>query len=263
MTRPSVLVFAGSDPSGGAGLQADVLTIAALGAHPLTSVTALTVQDNDRVFNVHPVPAELVQQQALALIQKMDIAAVKIGIVGNRANAEAIAAVLRLMRERSPELPVVLDPVLASGHGDALSKDSPTQAIATLLPLATIVTPNLPEAAALCDGDRRLDTQVEHLLGQCPNVLIKGGHGSGPDVVNRWFTRNNHCTWTWPRLSGAFHGTGCTLASAIAALLAGGKPMVEAVEEAQAYCNQALVSAYAIADGQRIPDRGVSLEEHA
>jgi hydroxymethylpyrimidine/phosphomethylpyrimidine kinase len=262
MIRPSVLVFAGSDPSGGAGLQADIQAIAALGAHPLSAITALTVQDNDHVFNVHPVPAGLVQQQAHTLIDKMDIAVVKIGIVGNRANAEAIADTLRVMKQRQPALHVVLDPVLASGHGDRLSRDNPVQAIATLLPLATLVTPNLPEAVALCGDEHRLDVQVATLLGYCPNVLIKGGHGSGADVVNRWFSRDNHCTWTWPRLEGSFHGSGCTLASAIAALLACGKTMVEAIEEAQAYCHQALQSAYAIADGQRIPNRAVSLEEN-
>lgn len=263
MTRPSVLIFAGSDPSGGAGLQADIQAISALGAHPLSSITALTVQDNDRVFNVHPVPALLVQQQARALIDKIEISAVKIGIVGNRANAEAIADTLRTMKQRNPGLHVVLDPVLASGHGDRLSADSPAQAIMTLLPLATIVTPNLPEASALCGGEQRLDAQAKALLQHCPNVLIKGGHGAGPDVVNRLFTRDNQCTWTWPRLEGSFHGTGCTLASAIATLLASGKPMVSAVEEAQAYCDQALQSAYAIASGQRIPNRCASLEENA
>jgi len=157
----------------------------------------------------------------------------------------------------------VLDPVLASGHGDSLSADSPVAAIMTLLPLATLVTPNLPEAAALCGGERRQEAQVERLLEHCPNVLIKGGHGAGTEVVNRWFTKDNHCTWTWPRLDGSFHGTGCTLASAIAALLARGKPMATAIEEAQAYCHQALQSAYAIADGQRIPHRCGTTEENA
>ncbi|RZI41859.1 hydroxymethylpyrimidine/phosphomethylpyrimidine kinase [Herbaspirillum sp. HC18] len=262
MMRPSVLVFAGSDPSGGAGLQADIPAIASLGAHPLTSVTALTVQDNDRVFKVHPVPAALVQQQAQALIDKIDIAAVKIGIVGNRSNAEAIADTLKTMKQRRPDLHVVLDTVLASGHGDKLSEDNPAFAVMTLLPFATIVTPNLPEAAALCGGNQNIDAQVENLLQHCPNVLIKGGHGTGPDIANRLFTRDNKCTWTWPRLSGSFHGTGCTLASAIAALLAQGKPMVEAVEEAQAYCHQTLQSAYAITEGQRIPNRCASIEEN-
>lgn len=263
MTRASVLIFAGSDPSGGAGLQADIQAVSAMGAHPLSAITALTVQDNNRVFHVHPVPAGLVQQQAHALFDKIAISAVKIGIVGNRANAEAIADTLRVMRQRNPELQVVLDPVLASGQGDSLSADSPAAAIMTLLPLATIVTPNLPEAAALCGGDERIEAQVDALLKHCPNVLIKGGHGAGPNVVNRWFSEGSECTWTWPRLDGSFHGTGCTLASAIAALLACGEPMAAALEDAQAYCHLALQSAYAIADGQRIPNRFPSEEDNA
>jgi hydroxymethylpyrimidine/phosphomethylpyrimidine kinase len=261
MRRPSVLIFAGSDPSGGAGVQADIQAVAALGVHPLTAITAMTVQDNDRVFNIHPMPAALVQQQAKALIDKIDVAAVKIGIVGNRANAEVIAEVLQLMKLRRPDLPVVLDPVLASGHGDRLSEDNPVKAIAPLLPLATLLTPNLPEAVALCAGETQLDVQVSKLLELCQNLLIKGGHATGAEVVNRWFSREQKCTWTWPRLAGSFHGTGCTLASAIAASLACGNPMVNALEDAQAYCHQTLLSAYAIADGQRIPNRGAALEE--
>lgn len=263
MSRPSVLVFAGSDPSGGAGIQADIQAVFAMGAHPLSVITALTVQDNDRVHLVHPVAANLVQQQAQALINKIDIAAVKIGVVGNRANAEAIADTLRQLRKSKPHVPVVLDPVLASGHGDHLSEDNPVQSMAILMPMATLVTPNLPEAEKLCEGERRLEAQVDKLLFQCPNVLIKGGHADGPDVVNRWHSHTGQRTWTWPRLEGGFHGSGCTLASAIAALLAHGKPMMEAIESAQAYCQHALMSAYAIAEGQRIPDRSATLESKA
>ncbi|WP_151638871.1 bifunctional hydroxymethylpyrimidine kinase/phosphomethylpyrimidine kinase [Noviherbaspirillum aerium] len=260
MIRPSVLVFAGSDPSGGAGIQADVQAVAALGAHPLSSITALTVQDNDRVYKVHPVPADLVLQQARTLIDKMDIAAVKIGIVGNRANAEAIAEAIGLLKQRRPNLPVVLDPVLGSGHGDMLSEDDPRHSIMRLLPLASLVTPNLPEASALCGGEQRPDAQAELLLEHCRNVLIKGGHGDGPDVVNRWFSRSDRRTWTWPRLEGGFHGSGCTLASAIAALLARGRPMRDAVDQGQWYCQHALTAAYAVADGQRMPDRGITVD---
>lgn len=259
MDRNSVLIFAGADPSGGAGVQADVQAVAALGAHPLSVITALTVQDNDRVFSVHPTSPEMVRQQALALIAKIDIAAVKIGIAGNRANAEAIAGIVQQLRQKNPGLPVVLDPVLASGHGDALSIDNAAQTIAPLLPVATVLTPNLPEAAALCGGETRLDAQVDMLLRLCPHVLIKGGHGAGSDVANHWFTQGDTHTWTWPRLEGGFHGTGCTLASAIAALLATGESVEEAIASAQAYCHQALLSAYAIAQGQRIPDRWVSV----
>lgn len=178
MTRPSVLIFSGSDPSGGAGMQADVQAVMALGAHPLSVITALTVQDNDRVFMVHPMPAAVVQQQAQALLDKIDIACVKIGIVGNRANAETIAETIRQLKKKNPNLHVVLDPVLASGHGDALSTENAVRAISPLIEVATLMTPNLPEAVALCGGDRRLDSQIETLLRVCPNVLIKGGHGT-------------------------------------------------------------------------------------
>lgn len=259
MNRPSVLIFSGSDPSGGAGLQADLQAVSALGAHPLTVITALTVQDNDRVFDVQPVPASIVKQQTLALINKIDIAAVKIGIVGNRANADAIATILHELKRRKPGLQVVLDPVLASGHGDALSKENAVEAVAPLFGVATVLTPNLPEAASICGGEKNPDRQVETLLRYCEHLLIKGGHGSGQQIVNRWFTNGATQVWTWPRIAGSFHGTGCTLASAIAALLATGEPVQKAIAEAQAYCHQALLSSYAIADGQRIPNRWVSI----
>lgn len=256
MKRPSVLVFSGSDPSGGAGMQADVQAIAALGAHPLTVLTSLTVQDNDRVYAVHPIPAALLQQQAQVLIDKIEIAVVKIGIVGNHANAMAIAGIVRQLRQARPSLPVILDPVLASGHGDALALDDAVQTLAPLMPIATLITPNLPEAAVLSGGDRRADSQADALLALgCQHVLIKGGHAHDDKVVNRWFTAGEFRSWTWPRLPGAFHGSGCTLASAIAALLATGKAMPEAIEDAQAYCHQALEHAYAIAEGQQIPSR--------
>ncbi|TCS33508.1 hydroxymethylpyrimidine/phosphomethylpyrimidine kinase [Paucimonas lemoignei] len=256
MKRASVLVFSGSDPSGGAGMQADVQAIAALGAHPLSVLTSLTVQDNDRVYAVHPVPAALLTQQAQVLIDKIDIAAVKIGIVGNRANAEAIAEIIQQLRQSRPDLPVVLDPVLASGHGDALALDDAVSTLAPLMALATLVTPNLPEATVLSGGDRRIDSQAEVLLAQgCNHVLIKGGHAHDDKVVNRWFSGAEFRSWTWPRLPGSFHGSGCTLAAATAALLASGKPMAEAIEDAQMYCHQALEHAYAIADGQLIPSR--------
>lgn len=262
--RPAVLIFAGSDPGGGAGLQADIQAVAAVGAHPLSVITALTVQDNDRVFDIQPTSPSIVQHQALALMDKIDIAAVKIGIVGSCANARVISDMVITLRQKRPDMPVVLDPVLASGHGDALSVDHPVQVVRRLLPVATIVTPNLPETVALCDGEDVLEKQAAFLRQICQNVLIKGGHGSGAEIVNRWFGHTGMTMWTWPRLEGSFHGTGCTLASAIAALLALDKPMVEALGLAQTYCHRALVSAYAIAEGQCIPNRWVDFsEEHA
>jgi hydroxymethylpyrimidine/phosphomethylpyrimidine kinase len=257
MNRPSVLIFSGADPSAGAGMQADIQAVTALGAHPLSVITALTVQDNDRVYAVHPVPALLVKQQAQALVKKIEIAAIKIGIIANHANAEVIVAMVHELRKHRPELPVVFDPVLASGHGDALSVGDAVRIISPLIAIATLITPNLPEASALCGGDRRADTQAENLLRRgCRHVLIKGGHGANADkVVNQWFTRENSRSWSWPRLPGDFHGSGCTLASAISALLATGAPVEDAIDQGQAYCQQALERSYVVADGQRIPDR--------
>ena len=244
-SRPTVLVFAGADPSGGAGIAADILAIAAMGAHALPVITALTVQDNDRVFEVLPVASDVLRRQALALVDKIAIHAVKIGIPGNRANAEAIAGLVGALRLRQPGLPVVLDPVRASGAGDALTSDD---ALAPLLALATLVVPNLPEARALW-GDERA------MRGRGGDVLVTGGHAEGEFVVNRWVSGQNEREWRWPRLAGEFHGSGCTLASAIAARLACGDGMEQALGAAQEYCHRALEGAFSIAGGQRIPLR--------
>ncbi|MGK5053273.1 bifunctional hydroxymethylpyrimidine kinase/phosphomethylpyrimidine kinase [Janthinobacterium sp. RB2P8] len=247
--RPTVLVFAGLDPSGGAGLAADIVAIAAQGAHALPVITALTVQDNDRVFAVEPVAPELLRRQAQALIAKMAIHAVKIGIPGSAANAAVIAQLIAQLRLAHPGLPVVLDPVLASGHGDVLSRDDAVLALAPLLPVTTVIVPNGPEALGL-GGE-------EHLLAQgCKNVLVTGGHGEGEAIINRCFDdAGGEREWRWPRLPGEFHGSGCTLASAIAARLAQGVSMQDALDMAQAYCHAALAGAYAIAPGQLIPQR--------
>ena len=254
---PCVLVFSGSDPSGGAGMQADITAIAALGAHPLSVITVLTVQDNERVFGVYPVAVELVRQQAQALVDRIAISAVKLGIVGNRANAEVIAAIIRQLRVRQPDLPVVFDPVLANGHGDSLASEDPVAAVAPLFELATVITPNRLEADRLCGDETDPEQQARLLLARgCQNVLLKGGHGPELDqVLNRWLSRSQSRSWSWPRLPGEFHGSGCTLAAALSALLAQGLEMEAAISAAQSYCQQTLAASYAIAAGQRIPSR--------
>jgi len=243
MTVPAVLVFAGLDPGGGAGLAADVLAIAAQGAHALPVATALTVQDNNRVHAMRAVDTGFVLAQAQALVDTVDIRAVKLGIPGSRANARAIAGLLRGLRERAPGLPIVLDPVLASGRGDALAEDDPLATVHELLSLASIALPNEPEACAVGDFP-------------CAHLLLTGGHGDGNVVENRWYTHGQLVRrWRWPRLPGAFHGSGCTLAAALAARLAHGESMAAALGAAQAYCHDALARGFAIAPGQRIPRR--------
>lgn len=248
---PCVLVFSGLDPGGGAGLAADILAIAAQGAHALPVATALTCQDNDRVYESCPVDAGLVMRQAAPLTAAFGIAAVKLGIPGNAANAAAIARVIRELRSRTPGLPVVLDPVLASGHGDALGQGSALAALHALLPLATIVLPNLPELARL-----------EAAGAACAQLLVTGGHADGDVVVNRWLQDGvERRAWHWPRLPGAFHGSGCTLAAALAARLALGEAMEAALDRAQAYTHHTLAQSFAPAPGQRIPRRLLRLNE--
>lgn len=261
--RRCVLVFAGLDPSGGAGISADIEAIGAIGAHALPIVTALTVQDNDRVFAVNPVDSGILRYQAQVLIDKIPVAAIKIGIVGNRANADAIAEIIRTLRQNQPDLPVVLDTVLASGRGDALAADDPAQALAPLVGLATLIAPNLPEAARLCPGIDGIDAQAQVLLARgARHVLIKGGHGAlENDVVNRWYTHGDSHAWTWQRLPGEFHGSGCTLASAIAATLAKGRSMRDAIGTAQLYTHRVLEKSYAITTGQRVPQRYVDMPD--
>lgn len=238
---PCVLVFSGLDPSGGAGIAADIEAIAAQGAHALPIVTALTVQDNNRVAEVAPVEPGLLERQAGALAG-IAIAAVKIGIPGNLANAEAIARVLQRLRAANPALPVVLDPVLSSGHGDVLTRGNARAALAPLLPLTTVLVPNLPEAAQLAGV-------------AVPHLLVTGGHADGDTVVNTWYAGDASRQWRWPRLDGQFHGSGCTLAAAIAARLALGEAPEVALEHAQSYCFATLAQSFSIAAGQRIPRR--------
>jgi hydroxymethylpyrimidine/phosphomethylpyrimidine kinase len=244
--RPAVLVFAGLDPSGGAGISADIEAIAAQGAHALPVVTALTVQDHNRVHEVAPVDQDLIARQVRALASCIEISAVKIGIPGNRANAETIAHLVRRLRDTHPQLPVVLDPVLASGHGDALARGDALAALQPLLGVATVAVPNLPEAQALG-------------AIPCEHVLVTGGHGEGDEVVNLWHGAHGVRRWVWPRLAGAFHGSGCTLAAAIAARLALGEPVGDALDAAQRYCLATLARSYAIGAGQRIPNRHLAI----
>lgn len=254
--KPCVLVFAGSDPSGGAGISADIEAIAAQNAHAMPIITAITVQDNDRVYAVEPVSAELILEQARVIANKIPIHAIKIGIVSSRANAQAIASWISDFKKRHLGVPVLVDPVLASGHGYSLGTENPIDTVMPLLKIATIVTPNLFEADRLSPRANSRLEQAQHLMALgAENVLIKGGHGIEPIVTNSWFHGNQEQHWQWTRLAGTFHGSGCTLASAIAGQLAHGNSMQLSLETAQAYCHRSLQQAYSITYGQLIPKR--------
>jgi len=254
---PIVLTFAASDPSSGAGLQADLLTCASMGCHPLSVVTAITVQDTRGVEGVLALDAEWVADQARCLLEDMPVDAFKIGVLGS---VESIAAVAEIIADY-PDVPLVFDPVLTSGRGDEFASDEMIDAIRELLlPHTTILTPNSIEARRLADGDdddASLAVCAERLIGMgAQYVLITGTHEATPEVVNTLYAKNGVVrSDTWARLPGSYHGSGCTLASAIAAMLANGLDLPDAVREAQDYVWQTLKSAYRPGMGQFIPDR--------
>lgn len=257
---PIVLTFAASDPSAGAGMQADILTIASMGCHPLTVVTAITVQDTSGVDDVQSVDAELVMNQARTVLEDMPVAAFKIGLLGSVENIAAIAEII----SDYPDIPLVFDPVLSSGRGDELANEDMLDAMRELLlPQTTILTPNSLEARRLIqDEDNEEDNPdlaecAKRIIQLgCEYVLITGTHENTPKVVNNLYGEHGLIrSDSWPRLPGIYHGSGCTLASAIAALLANGLPMEEAVREAQEYTWETLKYGFRPGMGQHIPDR--------
>ena len=254
-----VLAFAASDPSGGAGLQADILTLSSMGCHPLSVLTAITVQDTLGVEGLQPLDAEWVADQARCLLEDMPVDAFKIGVLGSVENIAAIAEILA----DYPDVPLVLDPVLASGRGDELASEEMLHALRELLlPRTTIVTPNSTEARRLAsDGEEDVEAALpvcaQRLIeAGCEYVLITGTHEPTREVVNTLYNKSGVVrSDAWERLAGSYHGSGCTLASAIAALIANGLELPEAVREAQDYTWHALAKAYRPGMGQFLPDR--------
>lgn len=255
---PIVLVFAATDPSGGTGLQADVLTLASMGCHPLSVVTALTVQDTLGVEAVQPIDSEWVADQARCLLEDMPVDAFKIGALGSVENIAAVAEIL----SDYPDVPLVLDPVLAAGRGEELPTDEMVQALTELLlPQTTILVANSLELRRLAETDDDDEPSVSACANAlveagCEYVLLTGTHEPSRDVVNTLYGKSGIVrTDSWPRLSGTFHGAGGTLAAAIAAMLANGLDMPEAVREAQDYTWHTLKKAYRPGMGQYLPDR--------
>lgn len=247
MTIPIALTIAGSDSSGGAGIQADLKTFAALGVYGACVITALTAQNTRGVSGIHPVPDAFVTAQLEAVFGDLDVKAVKIGMVMGLATIEAIAAALA----RWPSAPVVLDPVMVATSGDRLLAADAVAGLRTkLIPRATLITPNLPEAAALLDepvasGEAAIASQGRRLLAMgCPAVLIKGGHGQGSESIDYLFTGSGVLALPAPRIvTDNTHGTGCSLSSAIAAGLARGEALETAVRDAKAWVNAAIAAA--------------------
>jgi len=271
---PIVMTFSACDPTGGAGMQADLMTVTSMGCHAATVVTGYTVQDTAGVEDFVAIDADHVDDQARTILEDMPVAAFKIGVLGD---VETVAAVAEIVSDY-PDLPVILDPVLASGRGDVFADDDTLLAIRELLlPQTTLITPNSYEArrlAALDDGadaedagkaTMSLEAAAARLIGWGAGaVLVTGTHENSVEVVNRLFGPKSDDdndkivlirSDSWKRLPGSYHGSGCTLASAIAALLASGMDLEDAVREAQDYTWQTLKAAFRPGMGQFIPDR--------
>ncbi len=255
---PIVLAFAATDPSGGAGLQADVMTLASMGCHPVSVVTAATIQDTMGVEDIMALDAEWVADQARCVLEDMPVSAFKIGVLGSAENIAAIAEVI----SDYPEVPLILDPVLASGRGDDLATDEMIVALRELLiPQSTIITPNSVEARRLVQEEGEDDIDLAEcarrlLATGCEYVLITGTHENTPQVINTLYGQDGVIrSDSWERLPGTYHGSGCTLASAIAATIANGLSVSEAVKDAQEYTWQTLKAAFRPGMGQYIPDR--------
>ncbi|WP_034161017.1 bifunctional hydroxymethylpyrimidine kinase/phosphomethylpyrimidine kinase [Sphingomonas sp. ERG5] len=235
-----ILIIAGSDSGGGAGIQADIKTVTMLGGHAMTAITAITAQNTLGVDRVFPLPTDLVADQFFAVVNDIGVDAIKIGMLGR---AELAEMVWDLLIGMPSNLPIVLDPVMVATSGDALNERGTAAAMHRLLDLATIVTPNLPELAAL-GGE-------EAILAHGCALLVKGGHGEGATVTDRLLVSDREVArWDSPRIdTTSDHGTGCTLASAIATFLAEGHPLETAVDRARRFVRLALRDAPGLGRG--------------
>jgi hydroxymethylpyrimidine/phosphomethylpyrimidine kinase len=246
MPIPRILVIAGSDSGGGAGIQADIKTITMLGGHAMTAVTAITAQNTTGVQAVHPIPTAMVLAQIDAVVSDIGIDAVKIGMIGSAETANAVADYLEhfapLRGREGSRVPIIFDPVMIATTGATLADTATIAAFTRLMRLATLVTPNLPELSAL-GGEATI-----RALG--PALLVKGGHADGDIVEDRLITDAGDTLWTNPRIETRdSHGTGCTLASGIATGLAAGLPLADAIDRAIAFVRAALAAAPGLGEG--------------
>ncbi len=253
--RPTVLCFSGLDPSGGAGLQADIEAVGQSGAHAAIACTALTIQNSQQVFGFEPTPKDLLLAQANAVVNDLPIRCVKSGMLGTTDNIIALAAFL----SEHPDYLYVLDPVLVANSGGSLGHQSTlVKAFETLIPYASLITPNTVELRALTGiEDLELATQKLFAMG-AQAVLVKGGHEDTPDYIqNRLYISGKLISETrCPRLEGEYHGSGCSLASFIAGRLALGDNLKTAVQHAETWLFGVLKQAESpVKNGQKIPKR--------
>ncbi len=251
---PVVMAFSGNDPTGGAGIQADIEALTSMGCHTAPIITSLTIQDTQDIQGYVPIDASLLVQQARAVLEDMPVAAFKIGMLGS---VEVIEAVHTILTDYA-DIPVILDPVLVAGSGTEISDEEMIDAITTLLlPQTTILTPNSIEARILAQEADSLEACAQELLEMgCEYVLITGTHEATSNVTNTFYGNQRQLeTFTWERLPESYHGSGCTLAAAIAGLVAQGMEPFNAVHEAQEYTWESLRAGYRLGMGQFLPNR--------
>ncbi len=260
-TKPVVLCLSGHDPSGGAGIQADIETIVSHQCHAASVITALTDQDTRDVKQMLPQPASAIISQARTILEDLPVKAIKIGLIGHVETAKAIHTIL----SEYSTLPVILDPVLAAGGGAVLSNDTLIETVVELLlPRTTILTPNSIEARQLANLDDLQLSGSKLLELGCEYVLITGAHEQSDAVSNQLFYKGKCIeTYTWDRLPYNYHGSGCTLASSIAALIAHGLEVETCLLEAQEYTWNSLNSGYQPGKGQHIPNRLFWMQDNA
>ena len=252
---PVVMTIAGNDPTGGAGITADIETIISQGSHAIPVVTCITVQDTCDVIGITPIDSQLVIQQARAILEDIPIDVIKIGLLGNEEIIEAVHEIII----DYPTIPIVFDPILTSaGRGNALVTNDMLDAMQELIiPMTYILTPNSHEVLELVpEADSISAAAIALNAHGCEYVLVTGTHENTPQVVNRLYNNQQElCSYTWDRLDNSYHGSGCTLSSAIASLLAQGLEIQDAIHEAQEFTWNSLKYGYRLGMGQHHPNR--------
>jgi hydroxymethylpyrimidine/phosphomethylpyrimidine kinase len=245
-TTPRILIIAGSDSGGGAGIQADIKTVTMLGGHAMTAITSVTAQNTQGVAAVHVVPTETVLAQIDSVIEDIGVDAIKIGMIGSPFTALHIAARL----EKLEGIPVVFDPVMVATSGATLADDATVAAFGKLMDVASIATPNLPELRRLSGEEDEVAGALKLVSAHHCAVLIKGGHEEGDALADALIEEDNMTSWQGQRIdTSSTHGTGCTLASGIAFYLGAGLPLAQAVERARLFVRMALHEAPGLGHG--------------
>ncbi len=253
-SKPNIMCFSGLDPTGGAGLQADIETLFSIGCHCSPVATALTVQNTQNVISMTATKATLLVQQARAVLEDISIQCFKIGLLGSVENVE----VLHTLLTDYAEIPVVLDPIAVAGGGYEFGGEEVLEAIRSLLvPLTTVLTPNTHELEKLAPAADSLDACANELLDSgCQHVLLTGTHARTTEVVNKLYSTHQEVTlFSWPRLENSYHGSGCTLAAAIAGYMAHKLSLHDAIQQAQRFTWEALSHGSRIGFGQHLPNR--------